>query len=165
MHAGGVRNNSKETVMVDILHRVGIKASSEEVFKALATRDGLAAWWTTNTRGDSKVGGTITFGFSVDDREIGGCDVKVLELEPARRVLWQITEGPAEWIGTKVGFELKQEGDYAIVLFKHAGWKEPVEFLNHCSTKWAVFLMSLKALVETGKGTPNPADPQISNWH
>jgi hypothetical protein len=45
------------------------------------------------------------------------------------------------------------------------GWKEPVEFMNHCSTKWAVFLMSLKALVETGKGTPNPADPRISNWH
>ena len=145
--------------MVDILHRVGIKASSEEVFKALATRDGLAAWWTTNTRGDSKVGGTITFGFSVDDREIGGCDVKVLELEPAKRVLWQIVAGPAEWIGTKVGFELKQEGDYAIVPFKHADWKEPVEFMNDCSTKWAVFLMSLKALVETGKGTPNPADP------
>jgi uncharacterized protein YndB with AHSA1/START domain len=43
--------------MADILHRVGIKASSENVYKALATREGLAGWWTTNTQGDSKLGG------------------------------------------------------------------------------------------------------------
>jgi hypothetical protein len=35
------------------------------------------------------------------------------------------------------------------VLFKHQGWKEPVEFMHHCSTKWAVFLLSLKSLLET----------------
>src|SRR3954463_1798275 len=152
---------------MDILHRVGIKASSDQVWKALTTRDGLAGWWTTSTEGDrnSKVGGVIKFRFSADGREIGGFDMKVLELRPAERVLWQVIDGPAEWIGTKVSFELKQEGDYSIVLFKHAGWMEPVEFMYHCSTKWATFLMSLKALVETGTGAPSPADVQISNWH
>ena len=152
--------------MLDILHRVGIKASSDEVYKALVTRDGLAGWWTTNTQGDGKLGGVIKFRFSAPDgREIGGFDVEVLEQRPAERVLWQVNEGPAEWIGTKVSFELKQEGDYSIVLFKHAGWKEPVEFMHHCSTKWAVFLMSLKSLLETGKGAPAPNDVQISDWH
>ena len=73
--------------------------------------------------------------------------MKVLGLDPAKRVLWQVVDGPKEWIGTKVSFELKQEGDYTIVLFKHQGWKEPVEFMHHCSTKWGVFLMSLKSLV------------------
>jgi hypothetical protein len=37
--------------------------------------------------------------------------------------------------------------------------------MYHCSTKWATFLMSLKALIETGKGDPAPDDVQISNWH
>jgi uncharacterized protein YndB with AHSA1/START domain len=151
--------------MVDILHRVGIKASSEQVYKALATRDGLAGWWTTNTQGDSKLGGVIKFRFSAEGRELGGFDMKVLELRPAERVLWEVVEGPPEWVGTKVSFELKQEGDYAIVLFKHQGWREPVEFMHHCSTKWAIFLMSLKALVETGKGAPSPDDVRISNGH
>lgn len=50
-------------------------------------------------------------------------------------------------------------------MFAHAGWREPVEFMNHCSTKWAIFLMSLKSLVETGSGAPHPRDVQISNWH
>jgi len=37
--------------------------------------------------------------------------------------------------------------------------------MHHCSTKWATFLMSLKALMESGKGRPFPEDVLISiNW-
>jgi len=121
--------------MVDILHRVGIKSSPAEVYKALATREGVAGWWTNNTQGESKVGGVLRFTFSAGDAEIGGFEMKVLELQPAQRVLWQVVGGPQEWLGTKVSFELKQESDYTIVLFKHQDWKEPVEFMHHCSTK------------------------------
>jgi uncharacterized protein YndB with AHSA1/START domain len=151
--------------MFDILHRVGIKAPLNEVYKALATREGAAGWWTADTRGDSKVGGMLKFTFTADGKELGSFDVQVLDLAPGERVLWQVSEGPAEWVGTKISFQLKQEGDYAIVLFKHEGWREPVEFMYHCSSKWAVFLLSLKSLVETGKGNPSPDDVKISNWH
>ena len=151
--------------MADILHRVGIKSSSDAVYKALTTREGLAAWWTKDTQGESKVGGHLKFRFSAGGVELGGFDMKVLELEPARRVLWQVVDGPEEWVGTKINWELKQDGDYAVVLFSHQHWKQPVEFMSHCSTKWAIFLMSLKSLVETGKGAPSPDDVQISNWH
>ncbi|KAF1716899.1 polyketide cyclase [Pseudoxanthomonas yeongjuensis] len=151
--------------MADILHRVGIKASADAVYQALATRDGLAGWWTDDTRGESKVGGTLVFRFSNDGQDMGGFQMRVLELDPARRVRWQVVDGPEEWIDTRVGFELKQEDDYCIVLFKHQDWKEPVEFMHHCSTKWAIFLMSLKSLVETGKGAPSPGDVKIDNWN
>jgi uncharacterized protein YndB with AHSA1/START domain len=151
--------------MVDILHRVGMKASLDEVYKAVATREGLARWWTTNTQGESKVGGTLKFRFSAGGNDIGGFEMKVLDLQPNARVLWQVLDGPAEWIDTKISFELKQEGDYSIIVFNHQGWKEPVEFMHHCSTKWAIFLMSMKSLLETGKGAPSPNDVQISNWH
>src|SRR5688500_5851761 len=147
--------------MADILHRVGIKSSLGEVYKALATREGLAGWWTDETRGESNVDGVVHFRFG--DR--GFFDMKVLELHPATRVLWQVIDGPKEWIGTKVSWELRQETDYAIVLFKHQGWKEPVEFMHHCSTKWAIFLMSLKSLLETEEGAPYPNDVKIDNWN
>ena len=147
--------------MSDILHRVGIRSSVERVYKAVTTRDGLAGWWTTNTEGEgNKVGDVVKFRFGA-----GGFDMKVLELQPGKRVLWQVVDGPEEWIGTKVSWELKQDGDYAVVLFKHQGWKEPVEFMHHCSTKWAVFLLSLKSLVETGSGSPDPRDVKIDNWN
>ncbi len=146
--------------MVDILHKVGIKSSSlDDAYKALTTLKGLSGWWTNETQGESKVGGVILFRFGA-----GGIDMKVLELDPARRVLWEVVGGPAEWIGTKVSFEFRQDGDWTIVFFKHQGWKEPVEFMHHCSTKWAVFLLSLKSLLETGEGAPAPNDIKLDSW-
>jgi len=93
----------------------------------------------------------------------GTIEMKVLELDPAKRVLWQVVGGPQEWIGTKVAFDLSQNSDFTTLLFKHQGWKEPVEFMHHCSTKWALFLMSIKSLAETGKGAPFPNDVHISS--
>ncbi|MBP1773626.1 MAG: polyketide cyclase [Holophagaceae bacterium] len=151
--------------MVDILHRVGIKSSLGEVYKALATCEGVAGWWTNSAQGESKIGGALQFRFSAGGKEIGRFEMKVLELQPNQRVMWQVVDGSAEWIGTTITFELRQEGEYAIVLFKHQGWKEPVEFMHHCSTKWAIFLMSLKSLVEIGKGAPSPEDTKIDNWN
>ncbi|MER6450699.1 SRPBCC domain-containing protein [Streptomyces venezuelae] len=145
--------------MVDILHRVGVTAAPEKVYEALTTVEGLAAWWTTDTSGDGD--GVLEFRFG----DLGGFDMKVLELRPDARVLWEVVDGPPEWIGTTVSFDLTREGEWTIITFAHAGWREPVEFMNHCSTKWAIFLMSLKSLVETGSGAPHPRDVQISNWH
>ncbi len=147
--------------MVDILHKVGIEASSvEDVYTALTTVQGLSGWWADNTRGDSRVGGVLQFRF-----DAGGIDTRVVELRDPQRVLWEVVDGPEEWIGTTISFDLKQDGDYVSVLFKHQGWKEPVEFMHHCSTKWAIFLMSLKSLVETGQGAPDPRDVKIDNWN
>ena len=102
--------------MPDILHRVGIKSSMDDAYKALTTVKGLSGWWTNNTSGESKVGGVLRFRFGA-----GGFDMKVLELDPATRVLWQVVEGPEEWIGTKVAWELKQQDGYTVILFKHQG--------------------------------------------
>jgi uncharacterized protein YndB with AHSA1/START domain len=146
--------------MVDILHRIGVVSSPEEVYAALTTVGGLAAWWTQDTDGDGEVGGVLRFRFPV-----GGFDMKVLEARPGELVLWQVVEGPDEWVGTRVRFELKEQDGFTIMMFRHEGWSEPVEFMYHCSTKWATFLMSLKRLVETGKGEPAPNDVQISDWH
>jgi uncharacterized protein YndB with AHSA1/START domain len=146
--------------VVDILHKVGIKSSSQnDVYKTLTTVEGLSAWWTNDTRGESNVGGVLLFRFGA-----GGFDMKVLELQPAKRVLWQVVDGPEEWIGTKISWDLKQEDDWTIILFKHEGWKEPVEFMHHCSTKWGVFLLSLKSHLETGKGAPYPHDVKLDSW-
>lgn len=146
--------------MVDILHKVGIAGSlPADVYSALTSLEGLSGWWTEETTGEPNVGGVIAFRFAS-----GGFDMLVTELNPPQRVLWRVADGPEEWIGTTISFELRQDGDYTTVLFKHEGWREPVEFMHHCSTKWATFLLSLKALVETGKGAPAPRDVKIDSW-
>jgi uncharacterized protein YndB with AHSA1/START domain len=145
--------------MVDILHKVGILSSPDDVYAALTTVEGLAGWWTDETRGDGTADGVLEFRFAP-----GGFDMLVVELAPARHVLWRVVDGPEEWIGTTISWDLRQDGDYTTVLFKHQGWREPVEFMHHCSTKWAVYLLSLKSLVETGKGAPAPRDVKIDSW-
>ena len=146
--------------MVDILHKVGIKsASPDAAYRALTTVDGLAGWWTSDTRGDGKVGGVLQFRFGT-----GGFDMRVLELGSGKRVRWQVIDGPAEWLGTTIGFEIRQDGDWTLVFFKHQGWQEPVDFMHHCSTRWVVFLLSLKALLETGAGAPWPNEIKLDSW-
>ena len=148
--------------MADILHRIGVLTESpEKVYDALTTVDGLAGWWTTDTKGDAGPGGVVQFQFP----PVGGFDMEVLEAKPGEKVTWRVADGPEEWMGTTIDWELRQDGDYTIVLFKHEGWREPVEFMHHCSTKWATFLLSLKELVETGRGRPAPDDVKISDWH
>jgi uncharacterized protein YndB with AHSA1/START domain len=90
--------------------------AQNDVYKALTTIEGLSGWWTTNTQGENKVGGVIQFRFGAS-----GFDMKILELHPAKSALWQVVDGPKEWIGTKVSWEFKQEGGYTIILFKHQG--------------------------------------------
>ncbi len=138
--------------MVDILHRVGIGAPIEKVYQTLTSLEGNQAWWDSNARGDAASGGTLTF-FKHDFR--------VVEATPNQRVRWKCVKGSPEWTNTEVTFDLVPRDGQTFVLFKHAGWIEPVEFMHHCSTKWATFLLSLKQLLETGRGRPAPGEVQV----
>jgi len=152
--------------MVNIVHRIGIKAPIQKVYEALATIEGISGWWTQHTSGTAEIGKTIVVRFlSLEGKEIGSMDMEVKALEPGKKVQWTFTDGPAEWIRTDVVFDLYQEEDYTIVLFSHRNWIEEVEFTAHCSMKWGIFMLSLKELVETGKGKPSPYDIKIDNWN
>ena len=147
--------------MYDIRHRVGIGASLTEVYDTLATLEGGTRWWTADVTGDAAVGGRLTFGFPMPER---GATMEIAELAPPSRVAWRCVAGPDEWVGTRITFDLRAEGDETVVLFTHRGWREPVEFMSHCSTKWGYFLLSLKHVLEDGTGTPWPDDEHISSW-
>jgi uncharacterized protein YndB with AHSA1/START domain len=152
--------------MVDIIHRIGIKSSADKVYKALSTIDGLSNWWTTEVEGDDRLGGNIQFNFRTESGELkGSMTMKVEQLKPNKEVRWRCVDGPAEWIGTQVTFEMSEQDGQVIVIFGHRNWKEAVEFTAHCSMKWAVFLLSLREYVESGKGKPSPRDLKIDNWN
>ena len=152
--------------MVDIIHRIGIKAPAANVFAAVSTVEGVAGWWSKQTTGDTGVGGTFTVRFhSPVGDQIGKFEIEMIERIPDREVRWRIKAGPEEWLGTEVVFTLSQVGDRTIVQFGHRGWREAIEFTAHCSMKWATFLLSLRDLLETGKGRPSPDDLKIDDWN
>jgi uncharacterized protein YndB with AHSA1/START domain len=148
------------------MHRIGIRAPAAKVYEAVATTRGVAGWWTRDTTGTAGPGGKVNVRFlHGNGNEIGAMDFEMTRLDPDREVRWRILAGPPEWIGTDVTFELAEDGDMTILQFGHRNWQEPVEFMAHCSMKWAVFLMSLRDLVETGRGRPAPEDVKIDNWN
>lgn len=152
--------------MADIIHRIGIRAPAAKVYEAVATTKGVAGWWTRETQGTAAPGGKVDVRFrGADGTEIGQMELEMTKLEANREVRWRFVEGPPEWVGTDATFQLTQEGDMTILNFGHRNWKEPVEFMAHCSMKWAVFLLSLRDLVETGEGRPAPDDMKIDDWN
>lgn len=152
--------------MVDIIHRVGIKAPLSEVYAALSTAEGVAGWWTKETRGISKSEAAFEVTFrDASGQQIGKMAFEMTKLSPDKEVHWHFTSGPEEWLGTDVTFDLVRDGDYTIVRFGHRNWREAVEFTAHCSMKWATFLLSLRALLETGAGKPAPDDLKIDTWN
>ena len=152
--------------MVDIIHRIGIRSSANEVYRAISTIDGLANWWTEEVEGGEKIGSKIVFTFRSETGTVKGQMVmQVTELTPDKNVRWQCVDGPAEWVDTAITFDLSQQDDQIIIIFGHRNWREPIEFMAHCSMKWAVFLLSLREYVETGKGKPSPRDVKIDNWN
>jgi uncharacterized protein YndB with AHSA1/START domain len=145
----------------DILHEVGIKASPDAVYQALTDTNKLAGWWTSDTRGSgSEVGDVLEFWFGDFCQKF-----EVIELQADRLVRWKATgnESLDEWAGTEIAFALSADEKQCFVHFSHSGWIRDSGMLPHCSTKWAVFMLSLKDLLEKGKGQPSPDDVQINH--
>jgi hypothetical protein len=119
----------------------------------------LAQWWTTDTRGSgAKAGDTLEFWFN------GFCQkFDVTELKPGAHVAWKSPkgQGAGEWEETEVSFDLSADEKQTLVQFRHSGWKESTDFQGHCSMRWAVFLLSLKEVLERGKGRPFPYDLEV----
>src|SRR5512146_122521 len=135
--------------MIAIRHRIGINGPQHQVQQAFATVAGVASWWTDDVTGDDAVGGKLLLYFGRPEPRL------VLEVVEVRddRVGWRCVDGPDEWVDTTFTFELSHADGETAVLFTHDGWREAVPFLSHCSTKWAYFLLGVKAMFEGGRAT------------
>lgn len=142
--------------MPNICLTFGTKTNKSKILGALTTLDGLASWWTGDTAGEPAEGGTLTFTFG----DNGGFEMRVVKCD-AQQVHWECVNGPDDWIGTRIEFDINASDTHNQVLFRHAGWKDENAFFHHCSTKWATFLLSLRDYVEKGEGRPFPNDVKI----
>jgi uncharacterized protein YndB with AHSA1/START domain len=138
--------------MKNILHRLAIKATPEEVYKAVTTREGLAGWWTPETSAKPETGSIARFAFGPDYFK----EMKVTALEPFKQVQWQCITGFEEWVGTTITFDIEPHKNGSVLFFHHDGWKAYTPGFASCSYDWAMFLRSLRILCETGQGLPYP---------
>jgi len=149
--------------MAEIRHRVGIDTTPVKLYEALATTDGISKWWARRLDGDASQGGALNFYFGGPQP---GAVMEVAAAVPGERVSWRCVQGPQDWVGTRIDFEIRAGDEETVLLFAHEDWPESVEFMSHCSTKWGYYLIGLKSLLEGGVGTPYPDDLSLSKvWH
>ena len=140
--------------MAEIIHSVPMKASAAQVFRAITAPPGLSGGFARDGKVGPKIDSFAEFRFG-DGKLVA--KMRVAELEDGAHVAWTCIEGPADWIGTEVTFDLAQQGEETMVRFRHRHWREVSEFMGLCSAKWALLLFSLKSLIET----PEPDDLYI----
>ncbi|MGH7745669.1 MAG: SRPBCC family protein [Gammaproteobacteria bacterium] len=143
--------------MADILHLIKIRAPRERVYQALATVEGVRAWWTRDADLDAKVGGSGEFRFAGGKRIT---KVRIEELKPPSRVVWKAISAPiATWADSSINFDLQADDDGTTLRFAQRGIQQADDQFAMSTTAWGSFLLSLKEYLETGRGTPHPDDP------
>ena len=143
--------------MATIYHQVGVKTSLQNAFKTVSTLDGTSSWWTPTT-GTPVLDGELNFHFGEH------CIyTKVTGLEKDSSIEWTVQGEPGEWLGTHIRFILEKQDEQIFINFEHNNWQSTTAMFSHCSTKWAVFLLSLKDYLETGTGRPFPNDTSINH--
>ncbi len=146
---------AKDDTMHDVMHLIKIHASSDRVYLAITTADGIRQWWTRDAAIEAKVGAAGEFGFN-GKRFVA--KVTIEELNPTTRVRWKVVH--AAWDGKDIGFDLKADGNDTTIRFSHRGFSRADDGYASATTRWGVYLVSLKRYLETGKGTPNPDDSE-----
>ena len=140
--------------MADIIHNLVIHSSRSQVYKAVATEEGVRNWWTIQTDITTEIGGNAEFRFG----EKYYIRMEIIELKPDQKVAWICKIGDEQWVDTEFHFEFLEENEGTLLRFRHNKWEAQTEFFGHCNFQWGKYLMSLKNYCETGIGTPFKPD-------
>jgi uncharacterized protein YndB with AHSA1/START domain len=141
----------------EMIHGIEIHAEPRAVFTAIASRSGLASFWTADVKGEDSPGGELTFGFTGAPMRL---TFKVIRAESSREVEWTCVGGFPFWADTSVTWSLAPVEGGARVVFSHSGFPDemPDYDFGSVSLTWALVVARLKEVIGSG-GTPNPALP------
>jgi len=136
-----------------------VEKTPAEVFTAI---NNVRGWWTgePGVEGTSgKLGDEFTYRYNPHHFS----KQKVTEFIPSKKVVWLVLESQlnfvkdkSEWNGTKIIFEITEEGGKTAVRFTHAGLAPDHECYGACSNAWRSYIKgSLRNLIMAGKGESN----------
>jgi len=137
--------------MVAIVEECTIAATPESVFNALTQQDEIVRWWADEARVKPEVGSLGEFRFRPP---AGVLQFEVAELNTGEKVRWISRQGPPQWAGTSVTWQLTPVQNGTHVVFTHDGFAHVDAVYEQTRRNWQYFLNSLKSYLETGKGTP-----------
>jgi len=136
--------------MPEIRHLLTIDVPAGVVYMAITQKEGIAGWWTTDAVIKPVVGSIAGFRFGDQYHNT----MRVVVLDPDKRVEWICLDGDPEWVDTSFIFELESREGATVVRFTHSDWLEMTDFFATCNYHWGFYMRSLKTFCETGTGEP-----------
>lgn len=139
--------------MPDIARELTIKAVPETVFAAITRPDEITQWWANYVAAELEVGSLVVFRF--DNGEV--MTMRIADLAVGQRVSWLVEQAPQYdhlWEGTTITWGLAPLPTGTKLIFWHHGLVAVDGGYQQTCVGWDYFLKSLKAYIETGRGTP-----------
>jgi len=130
---------------------------------AFAAIKNIGGWWSENIEGSTaKIGDEFTYRY----QDVHQCKMKLVEVIPRKKLVWLVvdnyfkfTKDKSEWKDTKIVFEISKKGGKWGIHFTHMGLVPEYECFDICSNAWGSYINgSLRSLITTGKGKPNPKE-------
>jgi hypothetical protein len=127
----------------------------------------VRGWWSQSIEGDTdKLGAEFHYHY----QDVHRATFRITELVPEQKVVWHVLDNyfnfikdKTEWIGTDVVFEIAPKGDQTEVRFTHIGLVPTYECYEVCANAWGTYITrSLRDLITTGKGQPNPLEAVVN---
>jgi hypothetical protein len=140
-----------------------VDQTQQEVFAAI---NNVRGWWSQAVEGETDRPGAV---FYYHYQDVHRCTFKITELVPGAKVVWHVLDNyfnfmqdKSEWTGTDVMFEIAGKGDQTEVRFTHVGLVPAYECYEVCANAWGSYISSsLRSLITTGEGQPNPIDEVV----
>ena len=140
---------------------VAVDASPADAYAAI---NDVHAWWGLDIEGPTDVLGAE---FTFRGQDMHRARIKVVELVPGKRVVWQVTDNlftfttdQTEWVGTTIRFDIRPTDTGSLIRFSHLGLLPDHECYELCAPAWTFFIVdSLRALINAGRGEPMAVHP------
>ena len=142
----------------DLAISLFVDKSPAEVYAAI---NNVRGWWADKLKVPTDhVGNEWEYRY----KDIHYSNQRTSELVANKKVVWDVTDSTlsftkdkAEWTGTQMVFDISPKGKKTEVKFTHKGLVPKCECFEACEHGWDYYInTSLKNLIETGKGKPNP---------
>ena len=139
-------------------HFIGTRTAKEAVFRAISLPSELEKWWATTAEGKAELGETLYLTFE----NLTTLKFKYDQMIPNEKLVLTCFDSFKSWDKTQLIFEIAEKDDQIFLTHTHQNIKpDDVESLTYFTTKWTVYLLSLKQYLETGTGTPYPYEKKL----
>ena len=144
----------------DYTTTIVVDQTPEKVFNAVTNPRG---WWSEEIEGSTE---KLNDEFTHRYKDVHISKMKLIEVIPNQKVVWLVmdnyfkfTKDKSEWTGNKIIFEITEKDNKTQLQFTQLGLVPEYESFEMCSDAWSNYIKnSLRSLIATGKGQPNPKE-------